>query len=711
MDARSLSSFIVAFGLITLCGCPGLGMPNGAGHDRVKDSGLPEDAAPDAAAERSPEQVLDAGSMRNEADVGQDDTERSDDDSDRHDNPAGDEANAGAPSVGDEPSGDPAAPEPAPGSTCEHAIALAAGTSHHVLENVGEIGTARYFSYTLLPRQALQVGVTASQTSSFMLYGFHGDCTHDSYPVGADISYLLEPESSEGASFLNHGPTPITLLLSFSFYGSSPVELGFELLVSDACSGDRCDSTCGDGLVTGSEQCDDGNLAAGDGCSASCVREFGFGCSGEPSLCAAALASDLCEIAEPLVDGEATLSGFPYEAECGAAPCQSSSRWWVIDAPDSGNVQVLWVGLDSEDSLAGEVRLWPYTTATCNGLITEPFARFRFGGPTGRLRASHGVSLFVATGTRVAVEVIDLSHNPSSAHFTLHHKLSAPGCGDGWLDPGFHVNNCTWSNEHCDQAPEPCDDANTVSGDGCSETCSVEPGWDCSSGPCVQANCGDGVVYPSEECDDGGHVDGDGCSADCHYEPGYLCPPNPEPCAPYQPGDACGNAEPLASGDYSWSGYLADNHCTLFTPLPIGRAPACHGIDRWFEVMVPAGYTLDVRASTSTHDGHLELIDIEHGCRGSATSGAYLENADFWVGWPADAAHFNTTAAPRRIAVALSLATGDAATGSFSLSYTLAPSGCGDGYRDLSGEVGPVEACDDGNTTDSDGCSASCTLE
>ncbi len=45
---------------------------------------------------------------------------------------------------------------------------------------------------------------------------------------------------------------------------------------------------CGNGLVQSGEQCDDGNLSDGDGCSASCEIEDGFGCDnepGEPSVC------------------------------------------------------------------------------------------------------------------------------------------------------------------------------------------------------------------------------------------------------------------------------------------------------------------------------------------------------------------------------------------------------------------------------------------
>ena len=51
-----------------------------------------------------------------------------------------------------------------------------------------------------------------------------------------------------------------------------------------ACSGGWCDlgtcsPICGDGLVTGGEECDDGNSWAYDGCSGSCTIECGWDCS------------------------------------------------------------------------------------------------------------------------------------------------------------------------------------------------------------------------------------------------------------------------------------------------------------------------------------------------------------------------------------------------------------------------------------------------
>jgi len=42
---------------------------------------------------------------------------------------------------------------------------------------------------------------------------------------------------------------------------------------------------CGDAEIDPAEECDDGNLATGDGCDAACLVEPGWSCSGAPSVC------------------------------------------------------------------------------------------------------------------------------------------------------------------------------------------------------------------------------------------------------------------------------------------------------------------------------------------------------------------------------------------------------------------------------------------
>ncbi len=49
---------------------------------------------------------------------------------------------------------------------------------------------------------------------------------------------------------------------------------------------------CGDGSITGSEECDDGDVDNGDGCSSACAVENNWSCTGEPSVCTQTQCSD-----------------------------------------------------------------------------------------------------------------------------------------------------------------------------------------------------------------------------------------------------------------------------------------------------------------------------------------------------------------------------------------------------------------------------------
>jgi cysteine-rich repeat protein len=95
-------------------------------------------------------------------------------------------------------------------------------------------------------------------------------------------------------------------------------------------------------------------------------------------------------------------------------------------------------------------------------------------------------------------------------------SLCAPICGDGLVVGG-----------------EQCDDGDTEAGDGCSATCTVEPGWSCMGYPSTCTTiCGDGLVVDGEGCDDGNLNDGDGCSSSCTVEEGWSCSGETSVCAP-----------------------------------------------------------------------------------------------------------------------------------------------------------------------------------
>eukprot|EP00656_Telonema_subtile_P024346 TRINITY_DN2647_c0_g1_i3.p1 TRINITY_DN2647_c0_g1~~TRINITY_DN2647_c0_g1_i3.p1 ORF type:complete len:513 (+),score=129.65 TRINITY_DN2647_c0_g1_i3:287-1825(+) len=82
-------------------------------------------------------------------------------------------------------------------------------------------------------------------------------------------------------------------------------------------------------------------------------------------------------------------------------------------------------------------------------------------------------------------------------------------------------------------ASEACDDGNAVNGDGCSNAqakpaCGVELGWSCANGTAISpsrciSSCGDGRRVGYEACDDGNSKSNDGCSDLCTVEPGFVC--------------------------------------------------------------------------------------------------------------------------------------------------------------------------------------------
>ena len=74
-----------------------------------------------------------------------------------------------------------------------------------------------------------------------------------------------------------------------------------------------------------------------------------------------------------------------------------------------------------------------------------------------------------------------------------------------------------------------CFDNNSNVNDGCANG-TVQPGYTCFvglNGLAVCDRCGNGVdsLSSKEQCDDSNVTSGDGCSSTCTIEPGWTCPP------------------------------------------------------------------------------------------------------------------------------------------------------------------------------------------
>ena len=100
---------------------------------------------------------------------------------------------------------------------------------------------------------------------------------------------------------------------------------------------------------------------------------------------------------------------------------------------------------------------------------------------------------------------------------TLGDATTASVCNEIWGDGIVIINT-----------PTNWDDQNLVNGDGCSDACIVEKGWEWLGGTPYHPDsclvvCGDGVLIShTEEWDDGDLESGDGCSATCHLEPEFT---------------------------------------------------------------------------------------------------------------------------------------------------------------------------------------------
>lgn len=225
--------------------------------------------------------------------------------------------------------------------------------------------------------------------------------------------------------------------------------------------------------------------------------------------------------------------------------------------------------------------------------------------------------------------------------------------------------------------------------------------------------CGNGVVSSGEACDDGNTTSGDGCSATCAVEYSYTCSNTtvPSTCTP---STNCANIRKggLGSSEYVYCGVTNQNWTQAST--------YCHGFGTGWELAtITTEVENDFIYNMWTADGN-RGTSMFNGCRditadGNALSdwrwlsdgtpckgaGAVFENwgpgepnngnptqgcGTFWTGVPYQWDDFLCTNTVPFVCEG--------------------PPTCGDGIRAPS-----AEACDDGNVTNGDGCSSTCTIE
>ena len=259
-----------------------------------------------------------------------------------------------------------------------------------------------------------------------------------------DAAVSMSPESSDASAF--SGSEPGDAFASADVASDSP---------------DLANPTCGNGQLDPGEECDDGNLTAGDGCSPNCQVEckFGSSCPRPPRrtiVCGDGVIGpgEVCDDANTNsgdgCSGDCTTQEFGYLCFAGA-PCTPICGDRMVKGSET---------CDDGNSLDGDG-----CSSTC---LTEP--GFDCSGAV-------CISLASADGGAEA-------------------GLSVPTCGDGIISGA----------EECDNGP-----------------LNAEEYGDCST-HCLVIGCGDGVVNGPEECDLGpgnGTEYGDphGCTATCTRPP------------------------------------------------------------------------------------------------------------------------------------------------------------------------------------------------
>lgn len=316
------------------------------------------------------------------------------------------------------------------------ATANAAGAQNGVVAAIGASGDQDYFSFV--------VTVPGSSVALTVDDGL-GKC-----PAGFDSKmYLYDSASNELVSDDESGPNscssilpamyPVAASLAAGTYYVKVEEFGNNGTVPFYVLGIKLQPpACGDGILQLGEQCDDGNLAGGDGCSATCGLEGNFLTETE--------SNDTQGLANPLgvADGFAASISPIGDLDYFSFDVVTPGSSVFVQVTDGLNGCPS--GFDSKLTLFNPVGVL-IGTADDGGA-----AKCSLMSPATTAAAAN----MAAGNYKIRVEYS--GNSVSIPSYVVKIKVVAPGCGDGVVQ----------------SATEQCDDSNTVAGDGCDPLCQAE---------------------------------------------------------------------------------------------------------------------------------------------------------------------------------------------------------------------------------------------
>ena len=260
---------------------------------------------------------------------------------------------------------------------------------------------------------------------------------------------------------------------------------------------------CGDGLLTGTERCDDGNHFNFDGCNQVCLIEPNFVCPTPNSPCVSTIVcGDGLRTGGEACDDRNTVNGDGCNSGCGLEPgwiCPTVGVACVAASCGDG-ILAGFEECDDGNSMTGDG-----CSASC--VVEEGFACADAGVRCATTTCGDGL-------TQGTEQCDDQNHDLGDGCDTTCHR--EPRCTNGVC-----VAVC---GEGIRQASEGCDDGNARGGDGCSASCAVEAGFVCADlTPAAQPSLAIPVVYRDflPFGSPGGHIDFENGNAS---EPGIVAP-------------------------------------------------------------------------------------------------------------------------------------------------------------------------------------------
>ncbi|MDI1448664.1 DUF4215 domain-containing protein, partial [Polyangium sp. 6x1] len=297
---------------------------------------------------------------------------------------------------------------------------------------------------------------------------------------------------------------------------------------SDQCPSTCKNATCGDGVVqAGVEECDDGNLTNGDACLNACknatcgdgvvqagVEQCDDGNASNTDTCVTDCKTAAC--GDGYVQGgvEACDDGNQNDTDGCKNNCSLPGCGDGIVGPNEE--------CDDGNASSTDACLVTCKNATCGDGFVRAGVEACDDGNTDDTDACPTTCKDATCGDGFVLDGVEECDDENSSNSDdCVQGCKAATCGDGYVELGV----------------ETCDDGNENNDDTCSNLCTsatcgdgvVQPGEACDDGNasnfdeclsgCLKASCGDGFVWGGmEECDDANGVSGDGCTFDCKLE-------------------------------------------------------------------------------------------------------------------------------------------------------------------------------------------------